>query len=83
MIITGTTPNFLEVVFNVGGGDDLSRADSWLIQLKKALAFRLHFFGDYTWLNLFPGFFDKYETTNTLFVMVFSATDIRILSRQM
>lgn len=70
IISVGTVPNFLEVLFNIGGGDDLTKSDSWLIQLKNTLAFSLHFFGDYTWLELFPGFFDKYETANALFVIV-------------
>ncbi|CAR30476.1 mannose-ethanolamine phosphotransferase LAS21 [Lachancea thermotolerans CBS 6340] len=80
-ITTGSTPNFLDAILNVAEDDvssNLKEQDSWLRQ------FRMHqkkikFFGDDTWLKLFPSeFFDETDGTNSFFVSDFEEVDLNV-----
>lgn len=81
-ITTGGTPSFIDAVLNVADDNDdsqgLSSVDSWLYQFqRKKSGTKMHFYGDDTWLKLFPGdeFFDKYEGTDSFFVSDFTEVD--------
>lgn len=82
-ITTGGTPNFLDAILNVADDKDdsqgLSSQDSWVHQFKycNPTNRELHFFGDDTWLKLFPPeeYFEKFEGTNSFFVSDFTDVD--------
>lgn len=83
-ITTGGTPNFLDAILNVADDKDdsqgLSNQDSWIYQFKfhdKKHPKNLHFYGDDTWLKLFPPgeYFEKSDGTNSFFVSDFTEVD--------
>lgn len=81
-ITTGGTPSFIDAILNVADDKDnsqsLANTDSWIRQFKNLEGGRIiHFFGDDTWLKLFPPseFFEKYEGTNSFFVSDFTEVD--------
>ncbi|KAM9892053.1 hypothetical protein OXX79_010289, partial [Metschnikowia pulcherrima] len=81
-ITTGGTPSFVDAILNVADDKDTSQGldsvDSWLYQFKNMKSGRkIHFFGDDTWLKLFPptSFFDRYEGTSSFFVSDFTEVD--------
>ena len=79
-ITSGSTPSFLDAILNIADDNDdtqgMTGSDSWLNQLKKQ-GKSLRFYGDDTWLKLFPpeGYFDRYEGTNSFFVSDFTEVD--------
>lgn len=79
-ITTGSTPNFLDAILNVADDKDtsqsLSKQDSWVKQLSLKNK-KLNFFGDDTWLKLFPPeeYFDSFDGTNSFFVSDFTEVD--------
>lgn len=77
-ITTGSTPNFLDAILNVAEDDsssNLKDQDSWLKQFTR-YGKRMRFFGDDTWLKLFPQeFFQQSEGTNSFFVSDFEQVD--------
>lgn len=80
-ITTGSTPNFLDAILNVAEDDTSSNVkdqDSWPRQFHEN-GYRLRFFGDDTWLKLFPStIFDEYEGTNSFFVSDFEQVDLNV-----
>lgn len=83
-ITTGGAPNFLDAILNVADDKDdsqgLSNQDSWIHQFKfqdKSHQRKLHFYGDDTWLKLFPPeeYFEKFDGTNSFFVSDFTEVD--------
>lgn len=82
-ITTGGTPSFVDAILNVADDNDnsqgLSETDSWLFQLRRNERV-LHFYGDDTWLKLFPpkDFFEKYEGTHSFFVSDFEEVDLNV-----
>lgn len=81
-ITTGGAPNFLDAILNIADDNDdsqgLSTQDSWVHQFKNHGRRReLHFYGDDTWLKLFPPdeYFEKYEGTNSFFVSDYTEVD--------
>lgn len=79
-ITSGTTPSFLDAILNIADDNDDSQGmtdvDSWVGQLKRG-GKKLRFYGDDTWLKLFPPetYFDRYEGTNSFFVSDFFDVD--------
>lgn len=77
-ITTGSTPNFLDAILNVAEDDsssNLNEQDSWLSQLSSR-GKTIRFFGDDTWLKLFPlETFQQYDGTNSFFVSDFEEVD--------
>ncbi|WLF78026.1 major facilitator super transporter protein [Lodderomyces elongisporus] len=77
-ITTGGTPNFLDAILNIADDYDdsqgLHNQDSWIHQLKLKNK-TINFFGDDTWLKLFPTEFQEYEGTNSFFVSDFTEVD--------
>ena len=80
-LTTGSVPSFADLVFNLdesGSGSTLATQDTWLAQIR-ARGGKLVFYGDDTWLRLFPsdepdGFFERSDGTSSFFVSV-SRTD--------
>lgn len=77
-ITTGSTPNFLDAILNVAEDDsssNLNDQDSWINQFHNH-GKKIRFFGDDTWLKLFPlEYFNEYEGTNSFFVSDFEQVD--------
>ncbi|PYI23311.1 GPI ethanolamine phosphate transferase 2 [Aspergillus japonicus CBS 114.51] len=74
---TGSTPSFLDVIFNIAESDTsttLAFQDTWLAQLR-ARGDRLVMYGDDTWLKLFPGMFDRADGTTSFYVSDFTEVD--------
>ncbi|KAI7864701.1 alkaline-phosphatase-like protein [Spinellus fusiger] len=70
-LTTGTIPSFLDAILNIAESDtssSLEYQDSWLYQLKHARNNTIHFFGDDTWIRLFPGLFTKQDGTTSFYV---------------
>lgn len=80
-ITTGSTLAFLDAILNVNEDDTsgLGGQDSWPAQfssrLHKDRAAKLHFFGDDTWLKLFPDLFEEVDGTLSFFVSDFTEVD--------
>jgi len=81
-LTTGSVPSFADLIFNLdesgsgGRGSSLASQDTWLAQIR-ARGGKLVFYGDDTWLRLFPaeaegegGFFEREEGTSSFFVSV-------------
>ncbi|ODV80933.1 major facilitator superfamily protein [Suhomyces tanzawaensis NRRL Y-17324] len=80
-ITTGGTPSFLDAILNVADDKDQSQGlgtqDSWVHQFvnQKDEKKRVNFFGDDTWLKLYPDMFQETEGTNSFFVSDFTEVD--------
>lgn len=76
-LTTGSVPSFLDLILNFAESDTTSTLafqDTWLAQIKHKGG-KLVFYGDDTWLKLFPGdFFERADGTSSFFVSV-SKTD--------
>ncbi|KAK6400457.1 major facilitator superfamily transporter protein [Elasticomyces elasticus] len=77
-LTTGSVPSFADLIFNLdesGSGSTLATQDTWLAQIK-ARGGKLIFYGDDTWLRLFPGdFFERSDGTSSFFVSDFTEVD--------
>ncbi|XP_011699289.1 PREDICTED: GPI ethanolamine phosphate transferase 2 isoform X2 [Wasmannia auropunctata] len=71
-MMTGTVPNFVDVVLNFGSKP--LQSDNLLLQAKEH-GHRLIFYGDDTWLSLFPRTFDRHDGTTSFFVTDFTEVD--------
>jgi ethanolaminephosphotransferase len=72
-LTTGTIPSFLDAILNIAESDTSSSLDfhdNWVYQFKNNGNKTIHFFGDDTWIRLFPGLFDKTDGTTSFFVSV-------------
>jgi ethanolaminephosphotransferase len=72
-ITTGSVPSFADVILNIAESESMStliHQDTILAQFKQALPGKLVMYGDDTWLNLFPGVFDRADGTSSFFVSV-------------
>ncbi|XP_001607537.2 GPI ethanolamine phosphate transferase 2 [Nasonia vitripennis] len=72
---TGSVPNFIEVVLNLGATEILG--DSILRQTKYQ-GHKIIFYGDDTWLKLFPDIFDRYEGTSSFYVSDYTEVDFNV-----
>ncbi|KAF9322088.1 major facilitator super transporter protein [Podila horticola] len=80
-LTTGTVPSFLDAILNIAESDQsstLANQDNWIAQLTRSKSLRKHhdkmqrnigFFGDDTWIKLFPGQFFRSEGTSSFFAM--------------
>ncbi|EMC97401.1 hypothetical protein BAUCODRAFT_147489 [Baudoinia panamericana UAMH 10762] len=77
-LTTGSVPSFADLIFNLdesGSGSTLATQDTWLAQIK-VKGGKLVFYGDDTWLRLFPGdFFERADGTSSFFVSDFTEVD--------
>jgi predicted AlkP superfamily pyrophosphatase or phosphodiesterase len=76
-LTTGSVPSFLDLILNFAESDtssSLAAQDTWLAQLRRRGQEKnehVVFYGDDTWLKLFPGdFFGRSEGTSSFFVSV-------------
>lgn len=83
-LTTGSVPSFLDVILNFAESDTtstLATQDTWLAQLRAHLHAdagttnasregKIVFYGDDTWLKLFPSFFAASDGTTSFFVSV-------------
>lgn len=70
---TGSVPTFLDVILNFAEADTsstLALQDTWPAQLKQKAGGKLVFYGDDTWLKLFPDAFSRADGTSSFFVSV-------------
>ncbi|KAL8584644.1 hypothetical protein ACOMHN_002373 [Nucella lapillus] len=72
---TGSIPGFVDVVLNFGSS--ALTDDNLLTQLKLA-GRSLTFFGDDTWLRLFPDTFSRADGTTSFFVTDFTEVDVNV-----
>ncbi|RUP15914.1 LOW QUALITY PROTEIN: alkaline-phosphatase-like protein [Jimgerdemannia flammicorona] len=66
-LTTGSVPSFLDAILNIAESDTtatLLNQDNWLAQMRRAHK-TIHFFGDDTWIKLFPGLFGRMEGTTS------------------
>ncbi|XP_071648879.1 GPI ethanolamine phosphate transferase 2 isoform X2 [Temnothorax longispinosus] len=71
-MMTGTVPNFIDIVLNLRSKP--LHSDSLLLQANEH-GHRLVFYGDDTWLSLFPRIFDRHDGTSSFFVTDFTEVD--------
>uniref|UniRef100_A0A0A9XX54 GPI ethanolamine phosphate transferase 2 n=2 Tax=Lygus hesperus TaxID=30085 RepID=A0A0A9XX54_LYGHE len=74
-IVTGTVPGFLDVIFNFGSS--IMKDDNIIYQASKH-GYNMVFYGDDTWLRLFPKAFKRFEGTSSFFVNDFYQVDINV-----
>ncbi|KAI9317081.1 alkaline-phosphatase-like protein [Dichotomocladium elegans] len=70
-LTTGTIPSFLDAILNIAESDtssSLQYQDNWVHQLKFSDNRTIHFFGDDTWIRLFPDMFTEKEGTTSFYV---------------
>ena len=70
--MTGAVPSFIDVALNFG--DLPVSSDSFILQAKN-YGHKLHFYGDDTWIKLFPKMFHRHEGTHSFFVNDFTEVD--------
>lgn len=70
---TGSVPNFIDIVLNLGANE--ISGDSTVRQAYQH-GHKIIFYGDDTWLKLFPNIFHRNEGTNSFYVNDF--TEVRI-----
>ncbi len=71
-LVTGSVPGFADVIFNLGSSqiEEDNVLDQFVAQGHKII-----FYGDDTWLRLFPGKFLRSEGTTSFFVNDFKEVD--------
>ncbi|KAM8939108.1 GPI ethanolamine phosphate transferase 2, catalytic subunit [Pelodytes ibericus] len=71
-LMTGSIPGFIDVVMNLNSQELLE--DNLIWQAKQA-GKRMVFYGDDTWIKLFPKHFVEYDGTTSFFVSDFTEVD--------
>ncbi|KAI9012652.1 alkaline-phosphatase-like protein [Phycomyces nitens] len=80
-LTTGTVPSFLDAILNIAESDtstSLEYQDNWVYQLKHYCNNTIHFFGDDTWIRLFPGLFTKQDGTTSFYVSDTVQVDLNV-----
>lgn len=67
--MTGAVPNFAGVALNFG---DLPESGDNLLLQAKNQGHTLNFYGDDTWLKIFPNIFHRHDGTTSFFVPDFT-----------
>ncbi|XP_073451896.1 GPI ethanolamine phosphate transferase 2 isoform X1 [Aquarana catesbeiana] len=71
-LMTGTIPGFIDIVMNLNSQE--LQEDNLIWQAKQA-GKRIIFYGDDTWIKLFPKHFVEYDGTTSFFVSDFTEVD--------
>ncbi|CAI9594904.1 unnamed protein product [Staurois parvus] len=71
-LMTGTIPGFIDIVMNLNSQE--LQEDNLIWQAKQA-GKRIIFYGDDTWMKLFPKQFVEYDGTTSFFVSDFTEVD--------
>lgn len=69
----GSIPSFLDAILNIAESDTsttLLHQDNWLAEMRRTRNKTIHFFGDDTWIKLFPDLFGRSEGTTSFYVTV-------------
>ncbi|XP_050524039.1 GPI ethanolamine phosphate transferase 2 [Daktulosphaira vitifoliae] len=74
-LTTGTIPNFIDIALNLGSSE--IKQDSIINQAQLANK-KIIFFGDETWLKLFPKSFDRYDSTTSFYISDYTEVDNNI-----
>ncbi|KAI7883861.1 alkaline phosphatase-like protein, partial [Lichtheimia hyalospora FSU 10163] len=80
-LTTGTIPSFLDAILNIAESDtssSLQHQDNWVHQFKMSENRTIHFFGDDTWIRLFPGIFTKHDGTTSFYVSDTVEVDLNV-----
>ncbi|KAF9167680.1 major facilitator super transporter protein [Actinomortierella ambigua] len=87
-LTTGTVPGFLDAVLNIAESDQsstLANQDSWVAQWTRSTSKRdpsqnrtIGFFGDDTWIKLFPDQFFRSDGTSSFFAMDTVEVDLNV-----
>lgn len=87
-LTTGSVPSFADLILNLDESDtssSLAHQDTWLAQIRQHLHSTgsgsfgngsIAFYGDDTWLKLFPDFFTIHDGTSSFFVSVSTSLPI-------
>jgi ethanolaminephosphotransferase len=65
----GNVPNFLDYFANLDDSVSTHDSNNWVSRFKEK-GKKIIFYGDDTWLKLFPNSFERYEGTTSFFVSV-------------
>ncbi|GAB1601114.1 GPI ethanolamine phosphate transferase 2-like [Argonauta hians] len=74
-MMTGTIPGFMDVILNFGA--QASKEDNLIFQFHKA-GKKIIFYGDNTWINLFPDYFHRQDGTVSFFVTDYTEVDVNV-----
>ncbi|KAI8074405.1 hypothetical protein BC940DRAFT_288156 [Gongronella butleri] len=80
-LTTGTVPSFLDAILNIAESDtssSLAHHDNWVRQFHQNGSRTIHFFGDDTWIRLFPGLFTKTDGTTSFYVTDTVQVDVNV-----
>lgn len=70
---SGTLPNFIDIALNLGSKE--VQSDN-LLQQAKNNGHKIIFYGDETWIKLFPNFFYRFEGTTSFYVSDFTEVGV-------
>ncbi|CAH8626929.1 unnamed protein product [Schistosoma mattheei] len=71
-IVSGRNPKFVDILHNVNAETMVD--DNWVTRLVNH-QWKIQFYGDDTWIKLFPKSFQAYEGTNSFYVNDFYEVD--------
>ena len=71
-LVTGTVPNFIDVMNNI---DSAALQEDNVVERLRSHSQRLVFYGDETWLKLFPTHFQRSDGTSSFFTKDFTIVD--------
>lgn len=74
-LTTGTLPNFIDLVLNLDSS--AVQQDNIIYQARSANK-RVIFYGDDTWLKLFPNSFIRYDGTTSFYISDYTEVDINV-----
>ena len=74
-MLTGRPPAFIDVILNF---NSVALTEENLISNWKAMGHTMHFYGDDTWLKLFPTQFIKYEGTSGFYTRDIIQVDLNV-----
>ncbi|XP_014780209.1 GPI ethanolamine phosphate transferase 2 isoform X1 [Octopus bimaculoides] len=74
-MMTGTIPGYMDVILNFGA--QAAQEDNLIFQLYKA-GKKIVFYGDNTWINLFPAYFHRQDGTVSFFVSDYTEVDTNV-----
>ncbi|KAI9490469.1 alkaline-phosphatase-like protein [Zychaea mexicana] len=80
-LTTGTVPSFLDAILNIAESDtssSLQHHDNWVQQFQQTSNRTIHFFGDDTWIRLFPNTFAKQDGTTSFYVSDTVEVDLNV-----
>ncbi|KAG2225988.1 hypothetical protein INT45_002454 [Circinella minor] len=80
-LTTGTVPSFLDAILNIAESDtssSLQHHDNWVQQFRQTGNRTIHFFGDDTWIRLFPNTFTKHDGTTSFYVSDTVQVDLNV-----